>query len=78
MISGLSLAVNVGGYLVALAITLLSGFYTFRQRLTAYQLIRDFLVLVYMVIVVLMLVDLTRVLTGNAALLSVYPLLSSG
>ncbi len=78
MISGLSLALNVGGYLFALAVTILSGFYTFRQRLTAYQLIRDFLVLVYMVIVVLMLVDLTRILTGNEALLSVYPLFSFG
>lgn len=78
MISGLSLALNVGGYLVALAITVLSGFYTYRQRLTAYQLIRDFLVLVYMVIVVLMLVDLARVLTGSPALLAVYPLLSFG
>ncbi len=78
MISGLSLAVNVAGYVVALAITLLSGYYTYRQRLTAYQLIRDFLALVYGVIVVLMVVDLTRVLTGNQALLSVYPLFSFG
>jgi len=78
MIAGLSLALNVGAYLVALSITLVSGFYTFRQRLTAYQLIRDFLVIVYMVIVVLMLVDLSRLLTGNPALLSVYPLFSFG
>ena len=49
MISGLSLWLNVGGYVLALAITVVSGFYTFRQRLTSYQLIRDFLVLVYMV-----------------------------
>lgn len=78
MISGLSLLVNVGGYAVALAITAVSGYYTFRQRLTAYQLIRDFLVLVYVVIVFLMLTDLARVAVGGRSLLSVYPLLSFG
>jgi hypothetical protein len=78
MISGVSLLANSGGYAVALGITFLSGFYTFRQRLTAYQLIRDFLVLVYGVVVVLMVVDLARVLSGSDALLSVYPLLSFG
>ncbi len=78
MISGASLVVNLAGYAAALVITFVSGFYTFRQRLTAYQLIRDFLLLVYAVVVFLMLVDLARVLTGSAALLSVYPLISFG
>ncbi|HVC26546.1 MAG TPA: hypothetical protein VND40_00140 [Nitrososphaerales archaeon] len=78
MISGLSLALNLAGYLAALAITLLSGFYTFRQRLTSYQLIRDFLVLVYLVVVFLMLVDLARLTAASPALLSAYPLLSFG
>lgn len=78
MISGLSLALNVAGYLASIAITILSGYYTFRQRLTAYQLIRDFLVIVYLVVVVLMLVDLLRLVTGSPALLAVYPLWSFG
>ena len=73
-----SLAINAAGYLVALAITAVSGYYTYRQRLTAYQLVRDFLILVYGVIVVLMAVDLARVATGSPALMSVYPLLSFG
>lgn len=78
MISGLSLVVNVAGYIAALAITVVSGLYTARQRTTAYQLIRDFLVLVYCAIIVLMLVDLARLLTESATLLSVYPLFSFG
>jgi hypothetical protein len=78
MISGTSFDLNLAGYAAALSITVASGLYTSRQRLTAYQHIRDFLILVYAVIVVLMLLDLARVLTGSAALLSVYPLFSFG
>ncbi len=78
LISGLSLVVNVALYLVAISITLFSGYLTFRQRLTSYQLIRDFLVEVYIVILFLMLADLARILTGSPALLYVYPLLPFG
>lgn len=78
MITPVSLALNVLGYLVALAITVVSGYYTYRQRLTAYQLVRDFLALVYGVIVVLMAVDLARVATGSPALMSAYPVVAFG
>ncbi|HUI01641.1 MAG TPA: hypothetical protein VLU99_04360 [Nitrososphaerales archaeon] len=64
--------------MVAFAITLASGYLTYRQRLTSYQLTRDFLVIVYSVIVVLMAFDLARVTTGSQAIASAYPLVSLG
>jgi hypothetical protein len=78
MISGLSLVLNVTAYGVALLIVLVSAFYTYRQRLTSYQLTRDFFFLIYIVVVGLMLSDLVRILTGDPTFLSVYPLLSFG
>jgi hypothetical protein len=78
MISGLSLLLNVTAYGTALLIALSSAFYTYRQRLTSYQLTRDFFFLIYIVVVGLMLSDLLRILTESPAYLSVYPLFSFG
>src|SRR5580698_5033506 len=78
MISGLSLVLNVTAYGVALLIVLVSAFYTYRQRLTSYQLTRDFFFLIYVVVVGLMLSDLVRILTDDPTFLSVYPLFSFG
>jgi hypothetical protein len=78
MISGLSLVLNVTAYGVALLIVFVSAFYTYRQRLTSYQLTRDFFFLIYVVVVGLMLSDLVRILTDDPTFLSVYPLFSFG
>jgi len=78
MIAGASLLINVSAYAVALGITILSWFYLLRQRVTAYHLTREFLILVYGVILFLIVFDLFRLLSASSSLMQAYPLFSFG
>ena len=52
-------------YLAALAVTLISGTLIYRQRLTAYHIVRSFVLGVYVLITLMMLLDLYRVTFGT-------------
>lgn len=69
-------ALEFGLYLFAFALTFTSGYLVYRQRLTSFQVVRQFVLGVYFLIVILMALDFTRVTVGGEDLMKVYPVLS--
>ena len=69
-------AVELALYLFAFGLTFTSGYLVYRQRLTAFQIVRQFIVGVYVLIVILMALDFARITIGGSALMVVYPALS--
>ena len=59
-------------YFAALAITLASGALVYRQRLTAYHVVRSFVLGVYLLITLMMLLDLYRVTFGTLDFIPVF------
>ncbi len=64
-------------YALALTITVVSGSLAYRLHLTAYQMVRSFVLGVYGLIVLLMLLDLARVTVGTEAFIPYYAPLST-
>jgi hypothetical protein len=64
-------------YILALAITAVSGTLVYRLRLTAYQMVRSAVLGVYGLIVILMLIDLVRDTVGTSAYIMYYAPLST-
>ncbi|MCS4540489.1 MAG: hypothetical protein HYU03_07360 [Thaumarchaeota archaeon] len=64
------------GYSIALFITVLSGYQVYRQKITAYQNIRDFLIAVYVLTNFLIVLDYMRLTFGGLAFMMIYPQLS--
>ncbi len=64
-------------YLFALGITFTSGYLVFRQRLTAFQIVRQFVLGIYVLIVILMTLDFARITIGGSTLMAIYPALST-
>ncbi|MDG7007212.1 MAG: hypothetical protein JRN06_03075 [Nitrososphaerota archaeon] len=65
-------------YLAALAITLASGTLVYRQRLTAYHVVRSFVLGVYVLITFMMLLDLYRVTLGTVGFIPAFAGVSIG
>jgi hypothetical protein len=63
-------------YLFAFGLTIASGYLVYRQRLTAFQAVRQFILGVYVLIVILMALDFARITVGGSDLMTVYPVLS--
>ena len=78
MTSAVLFALEIALYLFAFGLTFTSGYLVYRQRLTSFQIVRQFVLGVYVLIVVLMAIDFTRVLFGGSDLMRVYPMLSTG
>lgn len=76
--SALLYATELAVYLFAFALTFASGYLVYRQRLTAFQVVRQFVLGVYVLIVILMALDFTRIVFGGSDLMAVYPVLSIG
>ncbi len=68
---------EIATYLFALGLTFVSGYLVFRQRLTAFQIVRQFVLGVYVLIVILMGLDFARITIGGSSLMAVYPVLST-
>ena len=65
-------------YILALAITLMSGALVYRQRLTAYHIVRSFVLGVYLLIVLMMALDFFRVTLGTIDLIPAFAVASIG
>ena len=59
-------------YLAAIAVTLASGTLVYRRRLTAYHVVRSFVLGVYFLITIMMLLDLYRVTFGTLNVIPVF------
>lgn len=69
-------AAELALYLFSFGLTFTSGYLVYRQRLTAFQVVRQFVLGVYVLIVILMALDFTRITVGGSDLMDVYPVLS--
>lgn len=68
---------EIVGYIFAFALTFYSGYLVYRQRLTSFRIVREFVIGVYFLIVVLMSLDFFRVLGGVTGFMLFYPVLST-
>jgi hypothetical protein len=74
--SSVLFAVEIALYLFAFGLTLTSGYLVYRQRLTSFQIVRQFVLGVYVLIVILIALEFARVMFGGSALMVIYPGLS--
>jgi hypothetical protein len=70
-------ALEIAVYVFSFALTFVSGYLVYRQRLTSFHIVREFVLGVYFLIVVLMSLDFFRVLGGAPGFMVVYPALST-
>lgn len=71
-------AVTIAFYVGAIGVTAYAGFQIYRQPLKSYEIVKDFLVGVYALILILMLIELWRVAGGTRLGMEVYAPFSIG
>ena len=70
-------SIEMGTYVFAYILTFVSGYLVYRQRLTSFQIVREFVLGVYFLIVILMSLDFFRVIGGVPGFMNYYPALST-